>query len=226
MQDQQSPGGQPTGVGPRLKTSFAEFVVLTALLISLTAMSIDIMLPSLPQIGAAFSVAHANETQQILTSYMVGLGIGQLRLGTALRPLRAQVSALARAVCLCARIARLSSGVDIGGHAGCTRGPGFRWRCRSRHLGCYRARPVRGAADGTRHVDRHDGLHRRADLRAIHGPGAGTCRQLALELLRPAARRLIGMVWAGNRLSETAHGPAALLRSASSPDAVRFCAIA
>jgi DHA1 family bicyclomycin/chloramphenicol resistance-like MFS transporter len=53
-------------------------VVLTALLISLTAMSIDIMLPSLPQIGTAFSVAHANETQQILTSYMVGLGIGQL----------------------------------------------------------------------------------------------------------------------------------------------------
>ncbi|NJO22224.1 MAG: multidrug effflux MFS transporter [Sphingomonadales bacterium] len=78
MQDQQSPGGQPTGVGPRLKTSFAEFVVLTALLISLTAMSIDIMLPSLPQIGAAFSVAHANETQQVLTSYMLGLGFGQL----------------------------------------------------------------------------------------------------------------------------------------------------
>jgi len=82
MQDQQGPDGHPqTGSDPRLKTSFAEFVVLTALLISLTAMSIDIMLPSLPQIGAAFSVAHANETQQILTSYMVGLGIGQLAWG-------------------------------------------------------------------------------------------------------------------------------------------------
>jgi DHA1 family bicyclomycin/chloramphenicol resistance-like MFS transporter len=79
MQDQHGPNGQPqTATGAPLKTSFAEFVVLTALLISLTAMSIDIMLPSLPQIGAAFSVAHANETQQILTSYMVGLGIGQL----------------------------------------------------------------------------------------------------------------------------------------------------
>jgi DHA1 family bicyclomycin/chloramphenicol resistance-like MFS transporter len=79
MQDQQGPDGHPQiAAGPRLKTSFAEFVGLTALLISLTAMSIDIMLPSLPQIGAAFSVAHANETQQIITSYMVGLGFGQL----------------------------------------------------------------------------------------------------------------------------------------------------
>lgn len=77
MQDKPGPDGQPIA-GTGLKTSFAEFVVLTALLISLTAMSIDIMLPSLPQIGAAFSVAHANETQQILTSYMLGLGIGQL----------------------------------------------------------------------------------------------------------------------------------------------------
>lgn len=77
MQDQQGPDGQPM-TGPRLKTSFPEFVVLTALLISLTAMSIDIMLPSLPQIGAAFGVAHANETQQIITSYMLGLAAGQL----------------------------------------------------------------------------------------------------------------------------------------------------
>ncbi|MFM9850552.1 MAG: multidrug effflux MFS transporter [Hyphomicrobiaceae bacterium] len=82
MQDQHGPDGHPqTASGPRLKTSFAEFVVLTALLISLTAMSIDIMLPSLPQIGTAFAVDHANETQQILTSYMVGLGFGQLAWG-------------------------------------------------------------------------------------------------------------------------------------------------
>ncbi|HEX6611667.1 MAG TPA: MFS transporter, partial [Hyphomicrobiaceae bacterium] len=80
MQDKLGPDGQPIN-GPGLKTSFAEFVVLTALLISLTAMSIDIMLPSLPQIGAAFSVANANETQQIITSYMLGLGFGQLAWG-------------------------------------------------------------------------------------------------------------------------------------------------
>ena len=80
MQDKLGPDGQPIN-GPGLKTSFAEFVVLTALLISLTAMSIDIMLPSLPQIGAAFSVANTNETQQIMTSYMLGLGFGQLAWG-------------------------------------------------------------------------------------------------------------------------------------------------
>ncbi len=79
MQDQQGPDGQSRATaGPRLKTSFAEFVALTALMIALTALSIDIMLPSLPQIGAAFGVGHANETQQIITSYMVGLAAGQL----------------------------------------------------------------------------------------------------------------------------------------------------
>lgn len=79
MHDQHGPDGQPRATaGPRLKTSFAEFVALTALMIALTALSIDIMLPSLPQIGAAFGVGHANETQQIITSYMVGLAAGQL----------------------------------------------------------------------------------------------------------------------------------------------------
>jgi DHA1 family bicyclomycin/chloramphenicol resistance-like MFS transporter len=77
MQDRQAPEGEPQELaGPAMP--FAEFVSLMALMIALTALSIDIMLPSLPEIGAAFSVAHINDAQQIIISYMIGLALGQL----------------------------------------------------------------------------------------------------------------------------------------------------
>ncbi len=71
-----------TGTGePALPTSFGEFVGLMALLMALTALSIDIMLPALPQIGEYFSLAEANDRQLVVTSYMVGLAAGQLVFG-------------------------------------------------------------------------------------------------------------------------------------------------
>jgi DHA1 family bicyclomycin/chloramphenicol resistance-like MFS transporter len=57
---------------------FAELLALTALLMALSALSIDIMLPSLPQIGAAFTISHINDTQQIVTTYLLGVAFGQL----------------------------------------------------------------------------------------------------------------------------------------------------
>jgi len=77
MQDRRGPTPQPPEVAGT-GIPFAEFVSLMALMIALTALSIDIMLPSLPQIGAAFSVAHVNDVQQMVTSYMIGLALGQL----------------------------------------------------------------------------------------------------------------------------------------------------
>jgi hypothetical protein len=41
--------------------SFVEFVVLTAAMMALTAISIDIMLPALPQIGTSLGVASEND---------------------------------------------------------------------------------------------------------------------------------------------------------------------
>ena len=73
---------QPSG--PEAKQSergFAEFLVLMALLISLTAFSIDIMLPALPHIGEAFSVNDRNGTQAVVTVYLAGLAVGQLFYG-------------------------------------------------------------------------------------------------------------------------------------------------
>lgn len=61
--------------------SFAEFVALCALLVALTAMSIDIMLPALPAIGAHFNVGDPNTRQNVVVSYMLGFAIGQIFAG-------------------------------------------------------------------------------------------------------------------------------------------------
>lgn len=70
--------GQPAG---GLPIPFGEFIVLTALLVSLTAMSIDIMLPALPGIGKTFGIANANDQQLVVTAYFLGLAGGQLFYG-------------------------------------------------------------------------------------------------------------------------------------------------
>ncbi len=83
MQDERS--GQTPPDGPRgaatLSISFVEFVGLTALLMALTALSIDIMLPALPALGAALGVASDNDRQLVVITYMVGFAGGQLLYG-------------------------------------------------------------------------------------------------------------------------------------------------
>lgn len=57
---------------------FAEFITLMALLMCLTALSIDIMLPSLPDIAAALNVTDLSQLPLIISLYMGGLAVGQL----------------------------------------------------------------------------------------------------------------------------------------------------
>ena len=64
-----------------LPMAFRELIALSALLMSLTALSIDIMLPALPRIGAAFGIATANDQQLVVTFYFLGLAGGQLFYG-------------------------------------------------------------------------------------------------------------------------------------------------
>lgn len=79
MQERQEfAGGQHPDADALSRPPFPEFVALMALLMALTALSIDIMLPSLPQIGQAFAVPHPNDVQQVVTGYMIGLAAGQL----------------------------------------------------------------------------------------------------------------------------------------------------
>jgi multidrug resistance protein len=58
-----------------------EFIALIALMMALTALSIDIMLPALPAIGAALGVADPNDRQTIIISYVLGFSVGQLAYG-------------------------------------------------------------------------------------------------------------------------------------------------
>lgn len=63
------------------RPGIVEFVALTALLMALTALSIDVMLPALPEIGQALAVADPNERQLVVTSYLLGFAGGQIVYG-------------------------------------------------------------------------------------------------------------------------------------------------
>ena len=60
---------------------FTEFVILIALIISLVALSIDAMLPALPDIAADLMFEDANDAQYIITMLFIGMGIGQIIFG-------------------------------------------------------------------------------------------------------------------------------------------------
>ncbi len=54
---------------------------MTAMLMALNALAIDIMLPALPQMGLDFAVAQENDRQFIIVAYMLGFGVSQLFYG-------------------------------------------------------------------------------------------------------------------------------------------------
>ncbi|WP_429815485.1 multidrug effflux MFS transporter [Ensifer sp. B1-9] len=61
--------------------SKSQFIALMAMLMATNAISIDIMLPGLQQIGASLGVASENERQYIITAYLLGMGVAQLFFG-------------------------------------------------------------------------------------------------------------------------------------------------
>jgi DHA1 family bicyclomycin/chloramphenicol resistance-like MFS transporter len=64
------------------KPSFEfEFVALMASLMSIVALSIDALLPALPEIGNALGVTDTNDNQMLVTMIFLGLGCGQLIFG-------------------------------------------------------------------------------------------------------------------------------------------------
>ena len=58
-----------------------EFVPLAALLMSLSALSIDAMLPALPAIGRDFQIPRSNDLQFVIGAIFLGLGLGQIAIG-------------------------------------------------------------------------------------------------------------------------------------------------
>jgi len=66
---------------PRSALPYREFVALMAAMQALNAAAIDTMLPALPLIGHDLGVADASQLQWIITSYVMGTGLGQLVYG-------------------------------------------------------------------------------------------------------------------------------------------------
>lgn len=67
--------------GPQRPLSQVEFVALIAMLFSTIAFSIDAMLPALPDIAAEVSPDAINQAQLIITSFVLGIGLGTLVTG-------------------------------------------------------------------------------------------------------------------------------------------------
>jgi DHA1 family bicyclomycin/chloramphenicol resistance-like MFS transporter len=60
---------------------FIEFIILIALIISLVALSIDAMLPALPEIAADLDVQQINDSQYVISIFFAGMAFGQLFFG-------------------------------------------------------------------------------------------------------------------------------------------------
>ena len=58
------------------RMSRGEFIALIAMMFATIAFSIDSMLPALPEIGAQLSPNDLNKAQLILTSFVLGMGVG------------------------------------------------------------------------------------------------------------------------------------------------------
>ncbi len=61
---------------PSKRLPQAEFIALTAMIMAVTAFSIDAMLPALPQIASELSPESPNNAQLIVTSFVFGMGLG------------------------------------------------------------------------------------------------------------------------------------------------------
>lgn len=90
------PTHQSATAPPIRRLPLAEFVAMTAMLMALNALAIDIMLPALPDMAVSFGLTPAlehpvqcpaaletgsNDQQLIIVSYMLGFGVSQLFYG-------------------------------------------------------------------------------------------------------------------------------------------------
>lgn len=66
---------------PKKSLAFGEFVTLMALMMSMVALSIDAMLPALPEIGGDLGAASANDAQLVVSLIFLGMALGQLFYG-------------------------------------------------------------------------------------------------------------------------------------------------
>ena len=68
---------------------FTEFVALIATLMALNALAIDTMLPALPAMANSLGLNNTNQSQWVISAYLMGFAAGQLVYG----PVSAQPAA-------------------------------------------------------------------------------------------------------------------------------------
>ncbi len=111
-----TPAAGPPWAGP----GFAEFVGIVALMMAVTAMSIDNLLPAFPLIQQRFAVQDANSLQLLVYVYMIGFGLAQIVYGPV-------SDALGRRKVLLASLAIYAAGCGLAMVA-----PSFEWLLASR----------------------------------------------------------------------------------------------
>jgi DHA1 family bicyclomycin/chloramphenicol resistance-like MFS transporter len=60
---------------------FPEFVIVIASIMALNPLAMDMMLPALPNIASAFHLTDANRPQMVLSTFIIGFGVGQFVMG-------------------------------------------------------------------------------------------------------------------------------------------------
>ncbi len=70
-----------TSVERKAPSSLVEFVIIIAMMMSLGALSIDAMLPALPDIAGDLAVSNENDRQLVVSVIFLGLAFGQLFFG-------------------------------------------------------------------------------------------------------------------------------------------------
>jgi DHA1 family bicyclomycin/chloramphenicol resistance-like MFS transporter len=60
---------------------FPEFVIVIASIMALNPLAMDMMLPALPNIASSFHIEVGNRTQAVLSTFLIGFGIGQFVMG-------------------------------------------------------------------------------------------------------------------------------------------------
>ena len=60
---------------------FPEFVVIIASIMALNPLAMDMMLPALPDIASTFRITVANRPQMVLSTFLIGFGVGQFVMG-------------------------------------------------------------------------------------------------------------------------------------------------
>ena len=60
---------------------FPEFVIVIASIMALNPLAMDMMLPALPNIGSTFQIVPVNRPQEVLSTFLIGFGVGQFVMG-------------------------------------------------------------------------------------------------------------------------------------------------